>query len=59
MKVKIGDVVYDSESVPVMLVMTEFDKENISNMQREATKYASFPDGWGDVDTMTKWMTDV
>jgi hypothetical protein len=45
MKVKIGEKIYDSEKEPIMVILSESDKENISNMLPEATKYCSFPDG--------------
>ena len=45
MKVKIGEKIYDSEKEPIMVILSESDKENISNMSPEATKYCSFPDG--------------
>jgi len=43
MKVKIDDKVFDSEEQPIMVVLDDKDKENISNMLPEATKYCSFP----------------
>jgi hypothetical protein len=45
MKVKVGDKVYDSEKEPIMVILSESDKKNISNMLSDATKYCSFPDG--------------
>lgn len=56
MKVKIGDSVYDSAVEPVMVILSATDKENISNMLPDATKYASFPDKWGSADEMMAWM---
>jgi hypothetical protein len=44
MKVKVGDKIYDSEKEPIMVILSESDKENICNMLSEATKYCSFPD---------------
>ena len=44
MKVKIGDQIYDSKNEPILLILDKQDKENISNMLPEATKYCSFPD---------------
>lgn len=44
MLVKIGDLIYDSNEEPIMLILDENDKRNISNMLPEATKYISFPD---------------
>ncbi len=43
MIVKIGMDVFDSSEQPIMLVLNKKDKENISNMLPEATKYCAFP----------------
>ena len=56
MKVKVGDQVFDSKDLPVMVVLSEADKRNIENMTPEATMYASFPDGFGTPDQMLAWM---
>ena len=56
MKVKIGETIYDSETEPVMVILSDFDKKNISHMAVDATKYASFPDGFGSADEMRAWM---
>ena len=45
MKVKIGNIIYDSNDQPIMLILDENDRENISQMEEKATKYCSFPDG--------------
>ena len=44
MKVKIGKKIYDSNEEPIMLILDGTDKQNISQMTGEATKYCSFPD---------------
>lgn len=43
MKVKIGDRIYDSNTEMIMLVLSEEDKNNIKNMEPDATKYVSAP----------------
>jgi len=43
MKVKIDDRIYDSENEPIMLILNDADKNNISNMGSQM-KYCSFPD---------------
>lgn len=43
MKVKVKTKVYDSEEEPIMIVLSEDDKENIRNMLPEETRYCSFP----------------
>lgn len=59
MKVKVGDVVYSSNEMPIMVILTEDDKNNISNMLPEATRYAAFPDGhFKNQDVAIGWMLD-
>ena len=43
MKVKIGDKIYDPNEVPIMLLLSQTDKENISCMNSEANKYCAYP----------------
>jgi len=43
MKVKIGDNIYDSEYDPIMIILSDEDKQNIKNMPDEAHKYCAFP----------------
>ena len=56
MKVKIGNKIYDSNIEPIMIILSEEDKLNISNME-EQRKYCSYPD---DIDTeeVIKFMKD-
>ena len=44
MKVKINDVIYDSNDQPVMVVLTDKDKDNITNMHKDNAKYCVYPD---------------
>jgi hypothetical protein len=44
MKVKIGDQVFDSNEQPILLVLSDQDKENIANMDPEVHKFCSFPE---------------
>ena len=59
MKIKIGDKVYDNKEIPVMVILSDQDKLNIKNMLPECTKYAIFPDTFGDREAMHQWMDDV
>ena len=45
MKVKVGDKIYDSETEPVMVILSKEDKENISSMDPKANSYCVYPDG--------------
>ena len=56
MQVKVGDTVYDDKDEPVMVILSDQDKENIKNMLTECTKYASFPDNEMPEDEMRAWM---
>ncbi|HUS51506.1 MAG TPA: hypothetical protein VMZ91_15155 [Candidatus Paceibacterota bacterium] len=43
MKVKIGERIYDSNDEPIMLILDETDKKNISNMHDDKFKFISHP----------------
>jgi hypothetical protein len=43
MKVKVGDKIYDSETEPVMVILSDGDKKNIKNMLPHCTKFCSYP----------------
>ena len=45
MKVKIGDIIYDSEDQPIMLILGEDDKYNIETMREGESKYVCLPEG--------------
>lgn len=55
MKVKIGDTLYDSNQIPVMLVLSDEDKENLANMDPEANSFCSYPSGM-NADAIHTWM---
>lgn len=57
MIVKIGNMVFNGDQfAPMMIELTQKDKENIANMAPDATKYAVFPDDWGTPEEMRAWM---
>lgn len=45
MKVKIGNKVYDAGNEPIMIILSQADKENIKNMHDDKMKYICFPKG--------------
>ena len=55
MKIKVGDKIYDGLEQPVMVVLSESDKENIKNMADECTKYCQYPDTF-TVEQIEKFM---
>ena len=61
MKVKIRDKVYDGEIEPVMVILSEGEKEYIANM--EASKYCVYPDKeeWtkDDYAKIKAWVKDA
>ena len=46
MKVKIGDKIYDSIEIPVVLIMDEYEKGLISEMGDDNSEFCSFPDNY-------------
>ena len=59
MKIKIEDVWYDTEEVPVLIILEKNDVENIGSMPRGYNKYASFPENYFEsIDDVKKWMHD-
>jgi len=58
MRVKAGDKTYSSEDQPIMVILTDEDKQNIAQMLPECSRYATFQNDWGSVEAMKDWMTD-
>lgn len=58
MRVKVGDIWYQCTSdQPIMVELTPTDRENITNMHPDATKYAQFGDDSKlTQDEMREWM---
>lgn len=44
MKVKIGQKIFDGKKEPIMIILTNWDKENIKNMAPGIKKYCVYPD---------------
>ena len=57
MKVKIGNKIFDSENQPIMVILTDIDKQNIVNMSTECTKYASYPETMSESEIQA-WMDE-
>jgi len=58
MKVKVGNKIYDGEKEPVMVILTEADKQNIANMLPEATRYCAYPSEEWTENIIEEWMDD-
>ena len=58
MKVKIGNVIYDSEVELIMLILSTEDKDNIANMDNHAHKFCTCPTDM-DREYVLDWMEDV
>lgn len=55
MKAKVGNTLYDAENEPIMVILTEKDRENIQNMIPGATRYCQFPTG-SSLEEISKFM---
>ncbi len=58
MKIKVGDKIYDAEDERIMVILSDWDKENITNMLPECHKYASWPEGTFTPEEISEWMGD-
>lgn len=60
MKVKVGDKTYDANTEPIMIILSLDEKEQISNMAPDATKYCVYPntDEWtrNNYEKIKAWM---
>lgn len=58
MKVKIGDDIIDGAKEPIMVILTQKDKDNIAAMAPEAEMYCEYPElEWGE-ERIRKWMRE-
>lgn len=58
MKVKIGNTYFDSDDQPIMVVLSDIDKRNITQMAPDSTKYCCYGKGH-DMDEIESWMHDT
>jgi hypothetical protein len=58
MKVKIKDKIYDSNEEPIMIILSEDDKNNINNMTYEANKYLSYPENMTEEEAINFMKTE-
>ncbi len=60
MKVKIGNKIYDAEKEPIMIILNKDEKQQITNMHPDATKYCQYPhtEEWilNDYAKIKNWM---
>ena len=60
MKVMIGDTLYDASEVPICIILSEADKQNICNMHDEYYRYAVYPEGaFPLIEDLKEWMGSV
>ena len=63
MKIKVGNRIYDGEKEPVMIILSDGEKEQITNMDPSAKKYCVYPDTeeWtsNNHKKIKKWMKEV
>jgi hypothetical protein len=57
MKVKIGDNIYDSDEQPIMLIMSQREKNLISHMCPSDTKFCVYPEDMNE-GVIIKFMRD-
>ena len=57
MKVKVGDTVYDGNDQPVMVIVSQKEREQIYNMAPGYKRYCQYPEGM-DPEEIKKWMKE-
>ena len=50
MKVVIDGKTYDGEKVPILLILSDDDKENLANMSETCSRYLCYPEGMAEED---------
>jgi hypothetical protein len=55
MRVKIGNKLYNPEEEPIMIILSDIDRYNISMMPGDAKKYCVFPDDI-EYEDIKEWM---
>lgn len=58
MRVKVNNTWYDSSTSPIMVELSEKDRENIANMPPESSKYAMYDQDRMSKEDMLAWMLD-
>jgi hypothetical protein len=56
MRIKVNDEWYDGEDQPVMVELTDQDKINIANMDKECKKYCARPNEGYTSEQILEWM---
>ena len=57
MRIKIKDKFYDGDDQPIMLILTDKDKQHIANMAKDCHKFCEYPDDMDD-EKIYKWMNE-
>ena len=57
MKIKVGNKICDGDDEPVMVILTNKDKQNIANMAKGCQKYCEHPDTMDD-EEIYEWMAE-
>jgi len=56
MKIKIGDETFDGNDVPILLILSQDDKDNIKSMPDGYFKYCSYPEKGFTEEEIRKFM---
>lgn len=57
MKIKVRNKIFDGNNEPIMLILTDKDKENIRKMKTDCHKFFVFPDTM-KTEKIEKWMKE-
>ncbi len=57
MKIKLGDEIYDSDNIPMVVILSEQDKVNLKLLKDDQYRYAAAPeDAFESQDDYKEWV---
>ena len=59
MQVKIGDVIYNSENKPIMIILSEEEKKLIASMHNQDLKFCSYPEDGAEEEIINFMKLDI
>lgn len=54
MIIKLEDKIYDSRDLPILLILSDEEKEHLSNMSEADHLYLSYPHDYNDQDSLNR-----
>ena len=56
MQVKVGNNIFDSDKLPIMLLLSDEEKQQLANMPEDLSKYCSYNPKIISAENIRRWM---